>query len=284
MTSMTRWAHLVALCVLLLATTAAAQTSTGKIVGLVQDSSGAVLPGVSIVARNLGTSTTRDTVTDDRGQFEISGLAPGRYQIDVELQGFRKFSQSPVTVQVNQETRVNPTLAVGAVAETITVAAEGIAVQTTTSAVGKVVDEKQILDLPLSGRNFADLGLLTPGVTTRGQSTSAGTSFYVHGQRDDANNFLLDGTSDNSLEGNTLQARPNVDAVQEFKIQTSNFSAEFGRNSGSVVNVVTKSGTNALRGSAWEFLRSDKFQSKNFFATTDPPPLKFNQFGGTISP
>ena len=282
MTSMTRSAHLVALCVLLLATTAAAQTSTGKIVGLVQDSSGAVLPGVSIVVRNLGTSTTRDTVTDDRGQFEISGLAPGRYQIDVELQGFRKFSQSPVTVQVNQETRVNPTLAVGAVAETITVAAEGIAVQTTTSAVGKVVDEKQILDLPLSGRNFADLGLLTPGVTTRGQSTSAGTSFYVHGQRDDANNFLLDGTSDNSLEGNTLQARPNVDAVQEFKIQTSNFSAEFGRNSGSVVNVVTKSGTNALRGSAWEFLRSDKFQSKNFFATTDPPPLKFNQFGGTI--
>src|SRR5919198_1832230 len=129
----------IALAMLLLPATAAAQTSNGKIVGVVQDASGAVLPGVSIVVRNLGTSTTRDTITDDRGQFDISGLAPGRYQIDVELQGFRKFSQSPVTVQVNQETRVNPMLAVGTVAETITVAAEGIAVQTTTSAVGKVV-------------------------------------------------------------------------------------------------------------------------------------------------
>ena len=268
--------------VCLAAATASAQTSTGKIVGVVQDTSGAVLPGVAIVIRNLGTATSRDTVTDDRGQFDVSGLAPGRYQVEAELQGFRKFSQGPVTVQVNQETRVNPMLAVGAVAETITVAAEGILVQTTSSVVGKVVDEKQILDLPLSGRNFADLGLLTPGVTTRGQTTSAGTSFYVHGQRDDANNFLLDGTSDNSLEGNTLQARPNVDAVQEFKIQTSNFSAEFGRNSGSVVNVVTKSGTNEWHGSGWEFLRSDRFQSKNFFATTEPPPLKFNQFGATL--
>src|SRR4249920_3138804 len=163
---------------LLLPAIAPAQTSAGKIVGVVQDSSGGVLPGVSIVVKNLGTGTTRDAVTDDRGQFDVSGLAPGRYQVDAELQGFRKFSQGPVTVQVNQETRVNPALSVGAVAETVTVTAEGILVQTTTSAVGKVVDEKQILQLPLSGRNFADLGLLTPGVTTRGQGTSAGTSIY----------------------------------------------------------------------------------------------------------
>lgn len=270
------------LVVFLLPAIAWAQTSAGKIVGVVQDTSGGVLPGVSIVVKNLGTGTSRDTVSDDRGQFDVSGLAPGRYQVDAELQGFRKVSQGPVTVQVNQETRVNPTLSVGAVAETVTVTAEGILVQTTTSTVGKVVDEKQILQLPLSGRNFADLGLLTPGVTTRGQGTSAGTSFYVHGQRNDANNFLLDGVSDNSLEGNSLQARPNVDAVQEFKIQTSNFSAEFGRNTGSVVNVVTKSGTNTFSGSGWEFVRSDKFQAKNFFATTDPPPLKFNQYGVTL--
>ena len=264
------------------AATAFAQISTGKIVGLVQDSSGGVLPGVSITIRNVDTGTSRDAVTNDRGQYEVPGLQPGRYQVGAELQGFRRFSQGPVTVQVNQETRVNATLAVGALEETITVQAEGSLVQTTTSAVGKVIDGKQIVELPLSGRNFADLGLLTPGVTTRGQSTSAtGNSFYVHGQRDDANNFLLDGTSDNSLEGNTLQARPNVDAVQEFKIQTSNFSAEFGRNSGSVVNVVTKSGTNDLHASGWEFARSDRFQARNFFATTDPPPLTFNQFGFT---
>jgi Carboxypeptidase regulatory-like domain/TonB-dependent Receptor Plug Domain len=271
--------------VLLLPAVGQGQTSAGKIIGVVQDSSGGVLPGVSIVIKNLGTGNSRETLTDDRGQFDVPGLAPGRYQIDAELQGFRKFSQGPVTVQVNQETRVNATLSVGSVQETLTVTAEGLLVQTSTSVVGKVVDEKQILQLPLSGRNFADLGLLTPGVTTRGQSTSAGTStssFYVHGQRNDANNFLLDGVSDNSLEGNVLQARPNVDAVQEFKIQTSNFSAEFGRNTGSVVNVVTKSGTNAFTGSGWEFVRSDKFQAKNFFATTEPPPLTFNQYGGTL--
>lgn len=277
-----RFVAAIGLAALLLAPDAGAQTSAGKIIGTVQDTSGGVLPGVAISVRNIGTGITRETVSDDRGQFEVASLAPGRYQVDAELQGFRHFSQGPVTVQVNQETRVNPSMSVGAVQETINVTAEGILVQTTTSSVGKVVDEKQILDLPLSGRNFADLGLLTPGVTTRGQTTSAGTTFYVHGQRNDANNFLLDGVSDNSLEGNALQARPNVDAVQEFKIQTSNFSAEFGRNTGSVVNVVTKSGTNAFTGSAWEFLRSDKFQSKNFFATTQPPPLKFNQYGGTI--
>jgi hypothetical protein len=271
-----------ALAILLFGAPTGAQTSTGKIVGVVQDSSGGILPGVAIVVTNLGTGTTREALTDDRGQFDVSGLAPGRYQVSAELQGFGKFSQGPVTVQVNQETRVNPTLSVGELSETLTVKGEGILVQTTTSTVGKVVDEKQIVELPLSGRNFADLGLLTPGVTTRGQSTSAGSSFYVHGQRDDANNFLLDGTSDNSLEGNTLQARPNVDAVQEFKIQTSNFSAEFGRNSGSVVNVVTKSGTNSFSGSGWEFVRSDRFQAKNFFSKTEPAPLKFNQFGATL--
>src|SRR6185503_7029325 len=147
--------------------------------------------------------------------FDVSGLAPGRYQVDAELQGFRKFSQGPVTVQVNQETRVNAMLAVGNVQETLTVTAEGLLVQTTTSVVGKVVDERQILELPLSGRNFADLGLLMPGVTTRGQATTAGTSYVVHGQRNDANNFQLDGIANVSLGGNSLQARPNVDAVQE---------------------------------------------------------------------
>ncbi len=161
------------------------------------------------------------------------------------------------------------------------VEAAGIVVQTTTSTLGKVVDERQILELPLSGRNFTSLGLLTPGVTTRGQSTSD-AAYVVHGQRQDSNNFQLDGVANVSLGGNTVQARPNVDAVQEFKIQTSNFSAEFGRNSGSVVQVVTKSGTNQVRGSAWEFHRNDQFQSRNFFATSEPPPLEQNQYGMTI--
>jgi outer membrane receptor protein involved in Fe transport len=267
--------------ILVLPAAGSAQVSSGKILGAVQDESAGVLPGVAIVIRNLDTGVTRETVTNDRGRYEVPGLQPGRYQVQAELTGFRRYTQGPIVVQVNEESLVNVILPVGEVAETIQVEAQGIVVQTTTATLGKVVEEKQILELPLSGRNFTSLGLLTPGVTTRGQSTTD-ASYVVHGQRQDSNNFQLDGVANVSLGGNAVQARPNVDAVQEFKIQTSNFSAEFGRNSGSVVQVVTKSGTNTFRGSGWEFHRNDKFQSQNFFATSDPPPLEQNQYGGTL--
>ena len=260
---------------------ARAQTSGGRILGVVEDASGGLLPGVTVVVRNLATAIAREAVTNDRGQYEMAALPPGQYQVEAELTGFRRYSQGPVTVQVGQATRVDAMLQVGALNETITVVAAGIAVQTTTSSLGKVIEEQQILELPLSGRNFTSLGLLTPGVTTRGQSTTD-AAYVVHGQRQDSNNFQLDGVANVSLGGNAVQARPNVDAVQEFKIQTSNFSAEFGRNSGSVVQVVTKSGTNTVSGSVWEFHRNDKFQTRNFFATSDPPPLEQNQYGGTF--
>lgn len=279
--SRVRLASFVLLVIVLLPGTGNAQVSSGKVLGAVQDESAGVLPGVAILIRNIETGVTRETVTNDRGRYEVPGLQPGRYQVEVELTGFRRYSQGPVVVRVNEESLVNVVLQVGQLAETVNVEAEALSVQTTTATLGKVVEEKQILELPLSGRNFTSLGLLTPGVTTRGQSTSD-AGYVVHGQRQDSNNFQLDGVANVSLGGNSVQARPNVDAVQEFKIQTSNFSAEFGRNSGSVVQVVTKSGTNALRGSGWEFHRNDKFQAKNFFATSDPPPLEQNQYGGTF--
>jgi hypothetical protein len=212
----------------------------------------------------------------------VRGLQPGEYEVRAELAGFRTVAQSGVVVQTNQETRVNFTLTLGQIAETVTIQAETIEVQTTTSTVGKVVEETTIVALPLSGRNFVDLGLLIPGVTTRTQSTQATDRYYVHGQRDDANNFLLDGVSAVDLQANASDVRPNPDAVQEFKIQTSNFSAEFGRNAGSVIQVVTKSGTNEFHGNGWIFNRNDAFQAKNFFATAEPPPLSQNQFGGTF--
>ena len=267
--------------ILLSSSTATAQVSSGKVLGVVTDNSGGVLPGASIVLRNLGTGVTRETVSNDRGQYEVPGVQPGRYQIDAEVSGFRRVSHGPIVIQVNQETRLDIVLQLGEVAETITVQGTGTVVQTTTATIGKVVEEKQIVALPLTDRNFASLGLLTPGVTTRGQSTTD-AQYVVHGQRQDANNFQLDGVANVTLGGNSVQARPNVDAVQEFKIQTSNFSAEFGRNAGSVVQVVTKSGTNELRGSTWEFVRNDKFQSPNFFTQGNPPPLRQNQFGGTV--
>ena len=234
--------------VLLVPAAGLAQVSSGKILGAVQDESAGALPGVTIVVRNVETGVSRETVTNTRGRFEVPGLQPGRYQVEAELTGFSRYSQGPVAVQVNEETLVNINLKVGQLSETINVVAQSSIVQTTTATLGKVIEEKQILELPLSGRNFTSLGLLTPGVTTRGQSTTD-AAYVVHGQRQDSNNFQLDGVANVSLGGNTVQARPNVDAVQEFKIQTSNFSAEFGRNSGSVVQVVTKSGTNSVRGS-----------------------------------
>src|SRR2546426_9650705 len=267
--------------ILLSPSTATAQVSSGKVLGVVTDNSGGVLPGASIVVRNLGTGVTRDTVSNDRGQYEGLGVQPGRYQIDAEVSVFRRVSRGPIVIQVTQQTRLDIVLQLGEVAETITVQGTGTVVQTTTATIGKVVEEKQIVALPLTDRNFASLGLLTPGVTTRGQSTTD-AQYVVHGQRQDANNFQLDGVANVTLGGNSVQARPNVDAVQEFKIQTSNFSAEFGRNAGSVVQVVTKSGTNELRGSTWEFVRNDKFQSPNFFTQGNPPPLRQNQFGGTV--
>ena len=267
--------------IVLMAAPAPAQVSSGKIVGVVQDNSGGVLPGVTVVARNVGTGVTREAMTNDRGRYEIAGLASGRYQVDASLTGFKRTSQGPVTVAVNEETRLDAVLQLGELAENITVQGESSVVQTSTAAIGKLIEEKQIVALPLIDRNFASLGLLTPGVTTRGQSTTD-ASYVVHGQRQDSNNFQLDGVANVTLGGNTVQARPNVDAVQEFKIQTSNFSAEFGRNAGSVVQVVTKSGTNAFRGNGWEFVRNDRFQARNFFAQGDPPPLEQNQFGGTF--
>ena len=260
---------------------AVAQVSSGKIIGLVQDKSGGVLPGVTITVRNLATGITREVITTDRGRYEASGLQPGRYEAQAELTGFRRTIQGPLTVAVNEETRLDFVMELGELAENITVQGESISVQTTTATIGKLIEERQIVSLPLIDRNFASLGLLTPGVTTRGQSTTD-AAYVVHGQRQDANNFQLDGVSNVTLGGNTVQARPNVDAVQEFKIQTSNFSAEFGRNAGSVVQVVTKSGTNQFKGSTWEFVRNDRFQARNFFAQGDPPPLRQNQFGGTL--
>ncbi len=279
----TRWRSWMATAMLLaLPATVSSQVSLGTLLGQAQDDTGGVLPGVSVTATNTGTGLTRAVTTDSRGQYAIVGLQPGTYEVRAELAGFRTSVASGVVIQVNQETRLDFAMPLGELAETITVSAETTVVQTRTSTVGKVVDQTAIVAMPLNGRNFVDLGLLVPGVTTREQRTQAGSTYYVHGQRDDANNFLMDGVSSNELNGNTADIKPNPDAVQEFKIQTSNFSAEFGRNAGSIVQVVTKSGSNDISGAGWLFLRDDAFQSKDFFAINEPPPLSQKQYGATF--
>jgi hypothetical protein len=260
----------------------AAQLTTGKIVGTVKDSSGAVVPKVLIEALNTDTKITRHTVSSDDGTYEILLLSPGQYELSAELARFKRYVRRHVTVEVNQESRVDVELQIGVLTQTVEVAAEAIQVQSTTATLGKVMSEKLIEDLPLNGRNFSDLGLLQTGVAPiqpgRGFTQNA---YNVNGARDSMNNFLLDGVANSELEGNTLQIKPAVDALAEFKIQTNLFSAEYGRNSGAIVNAVIKSGTNSFHGALWEFLRNDKLDAKNFFAAT-VAPLKRNQFGGDI--
>lgn len=259
-----------------------AQLTTGKIVGIVKDSSGAGVPNVLIKALNTGTKVTRDTLSSENGAYEILLLPPGQYELSAELVGFKRHVRRPITVEVNQESRVDVELQVGGLSQTVEVGADAIQVQSTTATLGKVMSEKLIEDLPLNGRNFSDLGLLQTGVAPiqpgRGFTEN---SYNVNGARDSMNNFLLDGVANSELEGNTLQIKPSVDALAEFKIQTNLYSAEYGRNSGAIVNAVIKSGTDSFHGVLWEFLRNDKLDAKDFFADT-VAPLKRNQFGGDI--
>jgi hypothetical protein len=224
-------------------------------------------------------------------------LQPGRYDVKATLSGFRTFLRQAITVTVESTARVDMQLAVGAVQESLTVSGEPPLVETANATLGIVVDEKKIVELPLNGRNFTQLGTLLPGVVAppgalggaAGDATPGGfgavtSGFSVNGMRNQSNNFLLDGASNNDTFNTGFVMRPPPDAIQEFKILTHSYSAEYGRSAGSVVNVVTKAGTNDLHGAAWEFNRNDRLNTRNFFAPKDQPKPKLeqNQFGGSL--
>jgi outer membrane receptor protein involved in Fe transport len=271
--------------------------ATGSISGIVTDESGAVMPGVTVEATNVGTNQTRAAVTGADGFYSIPLVPPGQYSLKGTLQGFKTFLREGVTVTVESTARVDMKLAVGGLEETISVTADAPLVETSNATLGIVVDEKKIVELPLNGRNFTQLGTLLPGVVAppsglggaEGNATPGGfgavtAGFSVNGMRNQSNNFLLDGASNNDTFNTGFVLRPPPDAIQEFKILTHSYGAEYGRSAGSVINVVTKSGTNDLHGSAWIFNRDDALQARNFFAAAnqDKPKLKQNQFGGAL--
>ncbi|HEX2452892.1 MAG TPA: carboxypeptidase regulatory-like domain-containing protein [Vicinamibacterales bacterium] len=271
--------------------------ATGTIAGLVTDESGAVLPGVTIEVTSGATGQTRSAISGADGFFSVPLLQPGPYAVKGTLQGFRTFIREGITVTVESTSRVDMKLTVGRLEESVTVKGESPLVETAHATLGIVVDEKKVVELPLNGRNFTQLGTLMPGVVappsalggatgdaTPGGFGAATAGFSVNGQRNQSNNFLLDGTSNNDTFNTGFVLRPPPDAIQEFKILTHSYSAEYGRNSGSVVNVVTRSGSNDLHGAAWEFNRDDSLQARNFFApSTQPKPkLKQNQFGASL--
>jgi carboxypeptidase family protein/TonB-dependent receptor-like protein len=293
---MRRARSLIVVCVLAILCThprTAAAQATGSIAGQVTDQSAAVLPGVTIEATNAGTNQVRTAVTSAQGQFTIPLLQPGQYTVRATLSGFTPFA-TRAEVSVGDTTALHISLAVGELAFVDIVRAEAPLVETTHATLGITIDQDKVVNLPLNGRNFTQLGDLIPGVVAAptglggqpGDATPGGfgattAAFNVNGMRNQSNNFILDGTTNNDTFNTGFVMRPPPDAIQEFKIQTHSYAAEFGRNAGAVVNVVTKSGTNTLRGAAWEFNRDDSLQARNYFAlSTQPrPELKQNQFG-----
>lgn len=272
------------------ATPAAAQTAEGAIVGTARDAQGALAPGVRITATNIDTGFVRSDTSLDNGTYSLFALPAGTYKIEAEKSGFATISIAKVQVFVGEKATVDLTMKVAAQNETVEVTAAATQIDTQTQHIGGVVTQSQVVDLPLNGRDFAQLALLNPGVSAFGggggqQGGEGGISGYSsNGQRSNSNNFMVDGVDNNNYNNGSVGQLPSVDSIQEFQVQTNNYSAEYGRNSGSVVNLVTKSGTNDFHGSVYEFIRNDALDARNFFAdpTAAAPELRLNQFGTTF--
>ena len=271
-----------------------AQNITGEISGVVKDATGSVVPGVDVTATNTGTNALYTAVSNDIGVFTLRALPIGTYNLNAELAGFKRFEATNIAVQVNEISRVNVTLEIGEVTETIQVAADVINVDTQTSSLKTVIDQRRVEDLPLNGRDPVQLMRLVAGVSKYdGAGLTSGTTYpgvvnvSVNGARGNATNFVLDGGQNNDHYSNAPNPMPNPDALAEFSVQTNNFSAEFGRNSGGLVNAVTKSGTNQFHGTAFGYVRNAALNAANFFAPIDAngekvdDGLKRSQFGAT---
>ncbi len=263
-----------------------AQFESASVLGTVRDPTGAVIPGATITIRNVETGITTTAVTDDAGNYIILNVRNGTYTVRAEMPGFSAAVAENVKVTVNARQRVDLAMTVGNISESVVVTGAAKLVETDSSDRGTVIAREQIVNLPLNGRAYADLALLSPGVRKSAISTSRDASFNVHGLRSSLNNFTLDGVDNNSygtsnqgFSNQVVQVSP--DAVAEFKVQTNNYSAEFGRAGGAVINASLRAGTNQLRGSVWEFHRNTVLNAVGFFKPTAgiKPVLIRNQFG-----
>jgi hypothetical protein len=279
---------------LLVCQPAPAQVVTGTIQGTVTDASGAVVSGANVTLANTATGFQRKTISSDIGIYSVPFLPTGAYDVQVEMTGFQTVLRKGIEVGADQRVAIDFTLQAGNVTETITVEAAAPLVNRVSSEVGEVLHSRTVVDLPLNGRNFASLVYLTPGVQTGrvGEQAAGGgpgawrsnIAFNANGMRATTNSYLLDGVDNNELGLDfTISVLPVVDAIQEFKVQTNNFSAEFGRALGGIVNITTRGGTNEIHGGVYEFLRNSALDARNFFAAPGPkPPLRQNQFGGLV--
>jgi|HubBroStandDraft_1064217.scaffolds.fasta_scaffold00102_10 outer membrane receptor protein involved in Fe transport len=267
---------------------AAGQQITGSIRGTVLDPSGAIVQSATVTAKQIETGLIRAVVTDRQGEYVLVELPIGHYQLEVHAQGFQKYLQQGISLDVNETATVSIHLKLGAETQQVQVLADADLVQSTVSSLGETVMQREILDLPLDGRNFSQLGLLqpgvvplTPGLLEAGGPARQNQAYAVDGQRPESNNFLIDGADNASSVDGGFVVKPPIDAIDEFKILSHNANAEFGRNTGSTTNIVTRGGSNSFHGAAWEFLRNDAMDASDYF-TQGVQPLKQNQFGATF--
>lgn len=270
---------------------------TASVSGKVEDPSGAAVPGATVTVTSLETRAARTATTDAAGTYRILSLLVGRYEVTVAMAGFKAARQTGINLVVGQEAVVSLRLEVGAVQEQVTVTGEAPLVNTTTASVSGLVGERQVKDLPLNGRSFDNLITLNPGAVnysalksgpTSGVSSGEGAFFTVAGRRPLDNLFLLNGIEYTgasqiaSTPGGVSGQLLGIDAVREFNVVSDTYSAEYGKRAGAQVSVVTHSGTNQLHGSAFEFLRNDLLDARNFFDQGSIPPFRRNQFGGSL--
>ena len=277
--------------------------STATLSGVVTDPSGAVVPGAQVTVHSLATGLDRELVTDNAGLYVAPSLVPGDYQVQVKASGFAQYTVQKVTLDVDQRVTVNIPLALSTAGETIQVESNATQIETQTMTVGQVIDKNTVQQIPLNGRHFLDLTVLTPGgvvADTAGSLTSpsrglGANSFITAGNREDSVNFQINGVNLNDMSQNQITFQPSINTTSEFKIDNSTFSAEYGRSSGSIVNVSTRSGTNAFHGEVFDYFRNEALDARNYFnrsynVTTGAPlgvpgdkaPLKRNNFGASV--
>ena len=273
-----------------------AQVTTADIVGTVTDPSGAALPNAQVTATNVLTNESRTAQTNANGDYSVVALPVGTYSVTVQATGFKKFSASSIALATGDRARVDAKMEVGEVTQTVEVKESAApALQTDSSTVGGLVTEQATQDLPLNGRNFMKLAQIVPGANqgspssitsgTRADDRRQSNEVSVNGQSDSVNNKMIDGLDDNERAIGTIGVQPSIDAIQEVRVLTNLYTADIGRTAGAVVNIITKSGTNSFHGSAFEFLRNDIFDARNYFdpATIGPKPeYRQNQFGGSL--
>lgn len=258
---------------------------TGVIQGDVTDTTGAVIPNARVIITNVNTGEKDEVQTGSTGRFVRPFVRPGTYTVQVEVEGFRPVRQDEVKVDVGQTRELSFTLEVGALAQEVQVTAAPPPLDTSTSSIGQVIENKRIMDLPLNGRSAFALAQITPGVNP----TGGGSTPHMGGARNALSELQIDGVTDiapnNNIGVNDRVYEPQVDAVEEFSVQINSLAAEYGRFAGGVINVVTKSGTNTLHGTAYDYLRNQKLDANNFFANRagrKPGAFKRNQWGGTV--